>query len=348
MATLSTVSTGHIGVMGAGAIGCYVGGRLAAAGARVVLVGRARLRAEIGAAGLTVTELDGLRQHHLKDVAFETSADALRDCDTVLCCVKSGHTTDAAAELARVISPDATVISLQNGLHNADLLRAGLPRHAVFGGIVSFNVVSKGAGVFRQATSGPLVIERPSTNQPQLDGLEAMLAAAGLEALFTQNLRPLRWSKLVMNLNNAIGALTDRPTRDLLFLGEFRRILAAIIAEAVGVLEATGTETAKLGPLPVRLFPVMLRLPSPIFRVVARAQVKVDAEARSSMWEDVTRGRKTEVDELNGEIVRLAASRGLTAPLNAKIVELIREVEAKGEGSPKLGADALWRRLHEG
>ena len=82
-----------------------------------------------------------------------------------------------------------------------------------------------------------------------------------------------------------------------------------------------------------------------MLRVVASAQVKVDPEARSSMWEDLSRGRKTEVDHLNGEIVRLAEATGLRAPLNAKIVAMVHDVEERGTGSPKLSADALWAHL---
>ncbi len=102
-----------------------------------------------------------------------------------------------------------------------------------------------------------------------------------------------------------------------------------------------------MGPLPVRWFPRVLALPTPALKVVARAQIKIDPEARSSMWEDLQRRRRTEVDELNGEIVRLASAAGTTAPLNSRVVDLVRAAEARAEGSPALSADALWAALHE-
>ena len=333
--------------MGAGAIGCYVGGCLAAGGADVVFVGRERAKKELETSGLVLSALDGGSGRVVpKDrIAFATEASALAGCDIVLCCVKSAQSAETASALARVLAKGTLVVSMQNGVRNADVLRAGLPEQIVLGGIVGFNVVSKGGGTFRRATSGPLVIERPRVSDARLDVLVAALAAAGFEIELVADIRPLQWSKLIMNLNNAVGALSDRPTPDLLFLEGYRRILRAIMTEAIAVLRAAKEPTARLGPLPIGLFPILLRLPTPVLRVVASAQVKIDPEARSSMWEDLTRGRPTEVDHLNGEIVRLAESCGAKAPLNARMVEIIHDAEKRAAGSPKLDADALWSAL---
>lgn len=328
-----------IGVMGAGAIGCYVGGALASLvpndGVAVVFVGRARAKAEIDASGLELQDLDGTTRRAPK-VTFETDPAALRGCDVVLCCVKSAQT----AEVARALPREAIVVSMQNGLRGAEVLRAAHP-HAL-AGIVGFNVVSKGAGVYRRTTTGPLVIEA----DPRVEPLAASLRRAGFDVELADDIRARQWSKLIMNLNNAVSALTDRPTPELIFRPEYRRILAAIMAEALAVLRRAGTKTARVGPLPVALFPWMLRLPTPILRVVAGVQLKVDPEARSSMWEDLARGRTTEIDDLNGEIVRLADSCGAPAPLNRRLVEIVHRVEAARRGSPKLSADALWDALH--
>lgn len=347
----------RIGIMGAGAIGCYVGGCLAAGGADVVFVGRERARKELLTSGLVLVDLDGGSGRVVtKDrIAFATEASALADCDVVLCCVKSAQTAETAAALASVLKKDTLVVSLQNGVRNAEILRAGLPNQIVLGGIVGFNVVSKGDGTFRRATSGPLVIEKPegkrrggsdAHHDDRLDLLAAALSAAAFEPELVADIRPLQWSKLVMNLNNAVGALSDRPTPDLLFIEGYRRILRALMTEAIAVLRAAKEPTARLGPLPIGLFPLILRLPTPVLRFVASAQVKIDPEARSSMWEDLTRGRPTEVDYLNGEIVRLAGSCGAKAPLNARMVDIIHDAEKRAAGSPKLEADALWSALN--
>jgi 2-dehydropantoate 2-reductase len=329
-----------IGVMGAGAIGCWIGGRLAAAGADVVLVGRERACAEIAAHGLTLTELDGAATHvAAADVTCATDASALAGCAVVLVAVKSAQTREAAASVGAAAGDGAVVVSLQNGVRNADVIREELPRGDVLGGIVGFNVRSLGEGAFRRATSGPLVVE--ASPDPRVAELAGLLRAARFDLELAGDIRALQWAKLIMNLNNAVSALSDRPTRELLFTPGYRRVLRALMKESIDVLSAAGISPGRLGPLPVKVFPLVLSLPTPLLRVVARAQLKIDPEARSSMWEDISRGRPTEVDELNGEIVRLAEGCGARAPLNARIVTLVHEAEARGEGSPRLGPAEL-------
>ena len=338
----------RIGVMGAGAIGCYVGGCLAAEGADVVFVGRERTKKELEASGLVLSDLEGNTGRVVsKDrIGVFTKASALADCDVVLCCVKSAQTAEVGAELAEVLAPGAIVASLQNGVRNADVLRESLGKHVVLGGIVGFNVVSKGAGTFRRATSGPLVLER-AFEDPRIDALVTLLAAARLDPSLVADIRPLQYSKLVMNLNNAVGALSDRPTVELLSVEGYRRILRAVMAEALAVLRAAKIPTGRLGPLPTRMLPFLLGLPAPLFRVLASAQIKIDPSARSSMWEDISRNRPTEVDYLNGEIVRVAAECGAPAPLNKRIVELVHTAECAQRGSPALSPEALWSALNE-
>jgi 2-dehydropantoate 2-reductase len=335
----------RVGILGAGAVGCFVGGTLAAEGADVVFVGRARTKKELETHGLSVSGLatGSGRVVPKERVVVEGDAAALAACDVVLCCVKSAQTREAATQLAGVLAAGTVVVSLQNGVRNADVLREQLAGRIVLGGIVGFNVVSKGEGIYRQATSGPLVITRSSDLRAVR--LTRMLEKAGFELELVTDIRPLQWSKLIMNLNNAVSALSDRPTKELIFGKGYRHILAATMAEAIAVLRAAKTPTARLGPMPVSLFPLALRLPSPLLRVIASAQVKIDAEARSSMWEDLSRGRPTEVDYLNGEIVRLAESCGARAPLNARMVEIVHDAEKRGAGSPRLSADELWASL---
>jgi 2-dehydropantoate 2-reductase len=329
-----------VGVFGAGAIGCYIGGKLAASGVDVVFVARARTKAELEADGLTAIDLDGTEQRVPKErLVVATEASALADCDVVLVCVKSAQTAEAAATLPR----GPLVVSMQNGVRNPETLRERLGQEAVLGGIVGFNVVSKGGGRFRRGTSGSLVIE--ASRDERASRLRALLRSCGFVVEVPDDIRAVQWSKLIINLNNAVSALSGRPTREILSCKRYRRALAATIAEALTVLGRAHIRPAKLGAIPVALFPHVLRLPSPLFHLVARAQLKVDPEARSSMWEDLTRGRVTEVDYLNGEIVRLAGSCGIDAPLNRRVVELVHAAERDGRGPPGLGADALWRAL---
>jgi 2-dehydropantoate 2-reductase len=331
----------RVGIFGAGAIGCYLGGRLAASGVPVVFVGRERIRAEIAAHGLTTIDLNGDTKR-VTDVTIETSPTALAGCDVVLVCVKSAQTAEAGEELAPVIGERTVVVSMQNGLRNAGVLRERLPKHVVLGGIVGFNVVSKGNGTFHRATSGPLVIEAA----PEARAIVDALARAGFEAIAEADIASAQWSKLVMNLNNAVSALSDAPTRLIVLTPGYRKCLAAIVGEALEIMRAAHVRLKRIGPLPVSIFPYALRMPTPLIRVFARAQLQIDPDARSSMWEDLKRGHETEVDFLNGEIVRLAESIGMRAPINARVVELVHEVEARGGGSPAMSPEALWAALH--
>ncbi|MEO7097251.1 MAG: 2-dehydropantoate 2-reductase [Polyangiales bacterium] len=329
-----------VGVMGAGAIGCWVGGRLAASSRDVVFVGRPRVREELAQHDLVTLDLAGAAERAAKEqVVVATDAAVLADRDVVLVAVKSAQTAETADTLSSLLHPGALVVSLQNGLRNVEVLRARMPAQVVVGAIVGFNVVSKGPGIYRQATAGSIILE--DVRDERVRSLADALGAAGIDVERVAGLRAHQWAKLVMNLNNAVSALSDAPSRDLVFVPGYRRVVAAIVSEAVAVMRAAKIRPARLRGIPVHLFPFLLRLPTPMVKLVARAQLKIDPDARSSMWEDLARGRRTEVDDLNGEIVRLADSCGAAAPLNRRIVELVHEVEARAAGSPKMSPEAL-------
>jgi 2-dehydropantoate 2-reductase len=331
----------RVGVVGAGSIGCYVGGRLVAAGAAdVVFVGRERLQREIAAHGLTVKDFDGEPTRVAPEqIAFATDVGALADCDAILCCVKSAQTEDVARQLAGVARSDAVIASLQNGVRNPDVLRSQLGDRRVLGGIVDFNVVSRGDGLFHRTTSGPISLEY--VDEPVPRALAAAIGATGIPIKLHPDLVPHQWTKLLVNLNNSVSALSDAPTREILLSPTLRRVVAAIVGEAHGVLRAAKIKPARLRGVPVGWMPAVLRLPTPLVRLVTRAQMKVAADSRSSMWEDLQRGRPTEVDYLNGEIVRLAERTGVAAPINRKIVELVHDAERAGPGSPKYSGERL-------
>lgn len=320
-----------IGVMGAGAIGCWVGGRLVASGSDVVFVGRESSRTS----ALDLVDLDGTRTR-VDAIRFETDPTALADRDVVLCCVKSAATREVAEQLDAILPREAIVVSLQNGIRASEDLRRSNRR--TFAGVVGFNVLAKGAGAYRRATSGKLVIE----GTPELG--EA-LARAGFDVEIPRDIRAVQWAKLVVNLNNAVSALSGAPTREIVLSPGYRRILASLMDESLAVLRAAKIRPARLTGLPVWLFPALLRLPTPIVRAVARSQLRIDPEARSSMWQDLEARRATEVDDLNGEVVRLAESCGVDAPLNRRIVALVHDAERAKKGSPGLSASVLAARL---
>lgn len=336
----------HVGVLGAGSIGCFVGGKLLAAeAAEVTFIGRAGARAALLEHGLSVKDFDRPSTRIAPGrIRFETTMGALSACDAVLVCVKSAQTEAVGAELASVLGADALVASLQNGVRNAEVLRAALGAREVLPAVVGFNVVSRDGGLFHRAMSGALMFEQPRTAGAR--ALVDALRATDLAIELRDELAPDQWTKLVVNLNNAVSALSGAPTKELLLSPAYRRIIAAVVGEALTVLRAANVRVAKLRGVPIGLMPHVLALPTPLVRLVTRAQMRVDPEARSSMWEDLTRKRRTEIDFLNGEIVRLADATGVDAPINRRIVELVHRAEAAGVGPPNIPAERLCAELN--
>ena len=149
---------------------------------------------------------------------------------------------------------------------------------------------------------------------------------------------PIQWGKLLLNLNNPVNALSGMPLREELMQAGYRRCLAALQEEALQVLRAAGIEPAQLTAVTPQAFLRVLRLPTFLFRLAARQALKIDAKARSSMADDLSAGRPTEIAWLCGEVQRLAQSLGLQAPLNSRMQALV-------EASPHRGAPYSPRQL---
>ncbi|MER7186433.1 ketopantoate reductase C-terminal domain-containing protein, partial [Streptomyces hyaluromycini] len=160
--------------------------------------------------------------------------------------------------------------------------------------------------------------------------LVAALTAAGLPVEPRDDMRQVQHAKLLMNLNNAVNALSGLPLRDQLGARPYRTCLALCQEEALAAFAAAGVRPARLGPVPAGLMPRILRLPDALFRRIAGAGLRVDAHARSSMWDDLEHGRATEIGSLQGEVVALAERHGLTAPVNARLTALVHEAERPG------------------
>ncbi|MFJ4783046.1 2-dehydropantoate 2-reductase [Streptomyces sp. NPDC088794] len=321
----------RITVMGAGSIGCHLGGHLARqADVEVTLIGRPAAMAVVADKGLTLTSGRHEPIHVSPDeLTVTTEAAAAADAEVVLVTVKSDGTRAAARELAPHLAPDAGVVSFQNGLRNAEALREELPEHTVLTGMVPYNVLQTEPGTFHQGMGGALMLDDDAAGA----SLVAALAASLLRVEARPDMREVQYAKLLMNLNNAVNALAGVPLRAQLGERSFRTCLALCQREALAVFRASGVTPAQLGAVRPTLMPRLLRLPDVVFTRAAKAMLAIDATARSSMWEDLRRGRPTEVDSLQGEIVALAQRHGLSAPVNARLAELVHEAEQSPRGT---------------
>lgn len=317
----------RIGIFGAGAIGCYVGGRLAAAGTEVVLLGRESLVEQYQKTGMTVTDCDGFKARLSGDkIKVSAAGEDLRSCEVIIVTVKSTDTEAAALQLNSLLQGlTPMVVSLQNGVANASELERGLGASRVCAAMVPFNVVRSEGATFHRGTSGAIVVS--DSGGAVSVALVALLNAAGVTAKVHANIQGVLWGKLVLNLNNALNALSGLPIRAQLERRDFRCLFAECIDEAIVVLKKAGIKPVATIGAPAPIVAAVLRLPNFLFFRIASTMLKIDPHARSSTWQDLAAGRKTEIDYLNGEILKLADKTGIDAPLNKKVVALIKKVE---------------------
>lgn len=317
-----------IGVVGPGAIGGLFALRLAAAGEAVRVVGRSDTTARLARLQVTLPDGRALRA----PAGLEAGDDPRRLADVGLClvAVQSAATAAVAAELAAVLPPDAVVVSLQNGLRNVERLRDAAPGAAVAQGIVAFNVARPGADRLMQASEGPLYLEQ-LVGEPgaRLAALREALAVTGLSVRVRADIERVAAAKLLINLNNGVGAATGLGIVDTLRDQDARRCFAACVREGHRVLKAAGLRPGHLYGVPASLLGGLLALPDWIVLPLARRLTRMDPAARSSTLQALERGRPTELDDLNGDIVRRARAAGVEAPANAVICAAVRAHERR-------------------
>jgi len=309
---------------------------LAGAGRRVALLARPRVISEIGSHGLRLSSFEGL-DRRIAPTAMTLADDpsVLRDAAIVLVTVKSADTAEIADAIARWARADAVVVSLQNGIGNVAVLRARLPGRDVLAGMVPFNVVAMGEGRYHRSTSGDIVVQRDAADTA------ARLSVPGLTLRPSDDIVGVQWGKLLVNLNNALNALSGLPLREQLAQRSWRRLFADQMAEGLAAIQAEGIKPVAATPLPPAWTPRLLRLPDALFNLLLGSTMKIDRNARSSMWEDLQRGRRTEIDYLQGVVVEIARRRGLRAPLSERVVALVKAAEAAGKGAPGLTPEQI-------
>ena len=303
-----------IAVMGAGAVGSYFGGMLARTGARVTLIGR---RAHVEAIARDGLLIDSIHFQERIAVAASTQADAARDAELVLFCVKTTDTDAAARALAPYLPAGAIVVSLQNGVDNVERIRAASGIEAV-PAVVYVATAMPTPGRIKHAARGDLVIGWPQRgpagagrSNDDLARVAQCFAGAGVPCRISENIEGELWTKLVWNCaGNALTALA-RSTYGQVARNELARdLLAAAASEAIAVARAAGVD---LPPLDL-----------------AAAGVKMAkdlGDATSSTAQDIARGKRTEIDALNGYVARRGAELGVPTPVNHTLFALVKLLE---------------------
>jgi len=315
-------------VIGAGAIGSYVGGRLAASGYAVSFVARPYQAEAFLQDGLTVTDPDGfhgivkgaaLKLYSDIATAWTESSSTIKDT-VLLLCVKGGATLPVAEDIAKVCPEGVTIISLQNGVENVARIKEGFPDSVAVAGMVPYNVIMKTKAHVHRTIPGFIFIGTGSLSET----ISACFNHVGLKTKVSPNMLSVQWGKLLLNLNNPINALANLPLRDEFLNHDYRIIWATLQLEALKAMRSADIEPMQLTAVSPRVFPYLLKSPNWVFtRLAARLLKSIDPHARSSMWDDIQQGRKTEVDDLCGAVVRLSKKHGTAAPCNAAMRSLM-------------------------
>lgn len=323
-----------IAVLGAGSIGCYLGGLLVNSGLAVSFIGRERYRSQIAENGLTLTHFAN-PDLNMKAIDFQTDASALTGADVILLCTKS-QDTEAAAQQIQTHARTAQVVSFQNGIRNPEILRAALPDADIIPAIVPFNVTPTGPGKFHSGTAGALIVG-DGANMAMMEGFRA----AGQPIKVDSGILSAQWTKMIVNLNNALNTLTGGTLMEGLTQRDYRRAMILCLEEAMDVAKANGITPGEFnGRRPEQLLTIM-RLPNVLYKLTMRMITKIDDKARSSMLDDLEGGRVSEINYLQGEIVRHAQIKGMNAPRNAKILALTQDAFAAGKSPNMSGKDIL-------
>jgi 2-dehydropantoate 2-reductase len=328
----------RIAVLGAGSVGCFIGGCWQEAGLPVSFIGRPKIARDVHEHGLTLSDYTGWTTS-LRDVDFACVPAALADAEIIALTVKSGATAQAARDIADHAADGAMVISFQNGISNVDVLEAELGgRFRIVRGMVPFNVANLEKGRFHKGVAGQLYAEDRAETRELAESIGGGPAALKL----SDDMLGLAWGKLLINLNNAVNVLSGRPLLEQLRERDYRRVVAESQREGLRLLRQAGIRPSKVGAVAPRLLPAVVGSPDWLFRNLFLRAWKIDSKARSSMADDLAAGRKTEIDHLNGELVSLAERLGVDAPVNRRIVELVRKAEA---GAPPMSPAELRRAV---
>ena len=298
-----------VAVMGAGAVGCYYGGMLARAGHEVVLIARPQHVEAIARDGLRMQTKTFDEQVRL---AASTDPGAVRDARLVLFCVKSTDTESAGAQLRPYLPADALVLCLQNGVDNADRLRSVLPQHAVAAAVVYVATEMAGAGHVRHHGRGELVIEPVDTQATSSEAVAQALIAAGVPTEISPNVRGALWAKLILNCAyNAVSAITQLPYGKTVAGEGVKDVMRDVVAECLAVAQAEGVQ-----------------LPGDVDAAVRKIAETMPSQY-SSTAQDLARGKHSEIDYLNGLIVRRGEALGVATPANRVLWALVKLLETK-------------------
>ena len=303
----------RVAVLGAGAVGCYFGGMLARAGVPVTLIGRPLHVEAIARDGLF---LDGLHFQQYIAVSGSSEISAAKNAELLLFCVKTLNTEEAAKSLLPHLAPSATVISLQNGVDNVERIRSAAKIDA-FAAVVYVAAAMTAPGRVKHSGRGDLILgdlpgrTHNDVRRRQLERTASLFEGAGVPCRVSSNVEGELWLKMIINCAyNAISALGRAQYHRL---GEnlwTRELMVKVTQEALEVARVAGVRLPE-----VDMVETVLKISESM------------ATATSSTAQDLARGKPTEIDSLNGYLVRRGAVLGVPTPVNQTLHAVVKLLE---------------------
>ena len=296
-------------VLGAGAVGCFFGGMLARAGHAVTLIGRPLHVEAIRRSGL---RFEAKTFDERVPVEASTDPAAVGGAELVLFCVKSTDTETAATQIAPHLDTGATVVNLQNGVDNTERIQARVKCPVIPAAVYAATEMA-GPGHLKHHGRGDLVIGdlNRSVSAEYLQKMKTLFEAAAVPVVISDNVAGELWAKLVANCAyNALSAITQLPYGRMIQGPGIREVMRDVVEETLAVAKASG----------VRMAP----------DVLARTYKIADAMPTqySSTAQDLKRGKRTEIDHLNGYVTRRGEALGLATPANRALHALVKLLEA--------------------
>ncbi len=304
----------RIAVMGAGAVGCYFGGMLARAGAPVTMIGRSQHVEAMSRNGIF---LDSIHFQQQIPISATTEVGAAREAEIVLLCVKTLDTEDAAKSLAPHLTSGALVVSLQNGVDNVERIRAAAKIDAI-PAVVYVAAEMTAPGRVKHTGRGDLIIGNLSEHTRQedhrrheLENVSALFTRAGVPCRISENIEGELWIKLIINCAyNAISALS-RARYGLVVSNPWtHELMKKVVEESLAVANAAG-----------------VRMPDIDLLAATWKLAEAMPNATSSTAQDIARGKRTEIDSLNGYVARRGAELGIATPANQTLHALVKLLE---------------------
>jgi 2-dehydropantoate 2-reductase len=299
-----------VAVVGAGAVGGYFGGMLARAGLPVVLIGRAAFVEAVNRDGLTLDTVS-FKETIRADAA--TQIGAARGADVVLFCVKTTDTAETSRALAPLLSREAIVVSMQNGVDNVEQIREASGIEAL-GAVVYVAASVPHPGTIKHVGRGDIVI---GPRNARTERVRAVFDHAGIGCRISENIEGELWTKLVWNCGfNAVSALGRAKYGQIVASADTWKVVETAVHEVLAVARAANVQPPGLE--------------DPKSALVGAAKIAAQmSEALSSTGQDLQRGKRTEIDSLNGFISRRGAQLGVPTPVNHALYALVKLAEGR-------------------